>query len=154
MKYQVSLYGGENILLDDSQYSRVLGAWDAGADEFSIGDRRIPRKAISYLGFTKESAEQFRIDESEYERSLPPEEQKKLREKKYEYAMRAVSRKNTETIESGRNSYERRWKSIGAPDVVVAIDKGEDVALPMSAEESENGDVEYWVDDDGIKHFD
>lgn len=153
MKYQVSLYGGENIILDDGQYSRILSAWDAGADEFSIGGRRIPRKAISYLGFTKEAAEQIRIDESQYERSLPPDEQKKLREKKYEYALRAVSRKNTESIESGRNSYERRWKSIGNPDVIAVIGKEDGISLHMSSEESENGDAEYYLDGSGNKMF-
>ena len=153
MKYQISLFGGENILLEDSQYFNILNGWDAGGEEFTVGDQRIPRKAVSYLGFTKEAAEQFRIDESEYERSLPPEEQKKLREMKYEHALRASYKKNNAVIESGRNSYERRWKSIGKPDVTVTIEKEEELALPMSAEESEAGDAEYWVDELGTKHY-
>lgn len=153
MKYQISLYGGENILLEDDQYFHILKGWDNGADEFAVGDRRIPRKAVSYLGFTKESAEQFRIDESEYERNLPLEEQKKLREMKYAYALKAVSKKNSAIIESGRNSFERRWKSIGSPDIVVSIEKEPVRALPMSEEESESGAPEYWINEFGQKMY-
>lgn len=153
MKYQCTTYGSENILLEDEQYFKLLSAWDAGADEFRIGDRRVPRKAIAYLGFTKESAEQFRIEESEYERSLPPSEAKKLREMKYQYALKAVSKKNNAIIESGRTSYERRWKSLGSPDIAVNIEKEPVRSLPMSAEESEAGMSEFYLDEFGQKMY-
>jgi len=153
MKYQISLYGGDNILLEDEQYFKILKGWDAGGEEFAIGDRRVPRKAIAYLGFTKEAAEQFRIEESEYERRLPPTESKKLRAMKYQYALKAVSKKNNAIIESGRTSYERRWKSLGSPDISVNIEKEPVRSLPMSVEESEAGMSEFYLDEFGQKMF-
>lgn len=149
----MSTFGGENILLNDDQYFKILQGWDAGGDEFAVGDRRIPRKAVSYLGFSKEAAEQIRIDESEYERSLPPAEAKKLREMKYQYALKAVSQKNSATIASGRDSYERRWKSIGGKELVVKLEKESTADLPMSDDEEMRGDQMYWVDDLGEKHY-
>lgn len=153
MKYQLSTFGGENILLEDNQYFKILQGWDAGGEEFAVGDRRVPRKAVSYLGFTKEAAEQFRIEESEYERSLPPAEAKKLREQKREFAMRSAQQRNYQVIESGRQSYERRWKSLGAPDIVVEVEKEVLPASSMSAEESERGAAEYYLNEAGERMY-
>lgn len=154
MKYQLSTFGGENILLGDDKYIRILKAWDDGMDEFCIGEQRIPRKAVSFLGFTKEAAEQIRIDESEYERSLPLEEQKRLQETKYKNAIIAASKKNNDVLESGRNSYERRWKSVGKEDVPVIVEERTDDVFPkMTAEEDEGGSAMYWVDKNGQKMY-
>jgi len=147
----MSLYNGESILLEDDQYARVLAGWDAGGEEFSINDRRIPKKAISYLGFTKEAAEEMRIDDQNYKMTLSAEELKLLKEKQYEEACRVGARKEAAMLEGAK---ERVWKSIGnLGSVSVELPERETKAIGMTAEESENGKAEYWVDENGQKMY-
>jgi len=151
MKYQVNLYGNQSILLTDEQYKRILQAWDLGAEEFSINEQRIPRKAISHLGYTPGASEQSRIEESEMMRSLPQDEQKELSEARYLLAHKnATARQNT-MLEATR---ERVWKSLGGKPITIGIEEAKISQLPMSEKESERGDSDFWVDEDGVKHYD
>ncbi len=147
----MSLYNGESILLEDDQYARVLAGWDAGGEEFSINDRRVPRKAISYLGFTKEASEEMRIEEQNYLMTLPDEEAKQLKEKRYRDACQINEKQVRQIMETTKT---RVWKSIsGAEAMKVALPERETQSLEMSAEESERGAAEYWVDENGQKMY-
>lgn len=152
MKYMMSTYGNQKILLSDDQYFRVVQAWDAGAEEFSINDQRIPRKAISYLGFTEGALSEMKNEENAYFRSLPDKDRRELQEAQYKKAREEVEKNRGKSIESGKM---RVWKGLGGKSLTVEINQQESLpATYMSEEESERGDADYWVDDDGIKHYD
>lgn len=150
MKYKIALFGGDAVLLDDTQYQNILRLWDSGMEEFVINGRRISRKAIAMIGFTENAADEMRVEEQNYERTLGPEETEKLREAKYQQARLASSKKNTLMLEGVK---ERVWKGLDRQAITVALPNKERRSLPMSATEDERGDAMYWVDEDGIKHY-
>lgn len=150
MKYQLSTYGGRNIILEEKQYRQIVELYDSGATEFVIGEQRIPRSSISFLGFTADAAEEMRIDESNYIRKLSPEETKRLKEKRYEDACRMGAGREVKSLESAK---ERVWKSISAPEIRVTLPETEQKALGMTSEESEQGKAEYWIDENGQRMY-
>ena len=150
MKYQISLFSGETILLDDEKYHRVLAAWDAGADEFNIEGRRINRKGIASIGYTAGATEKMRIEEQDFIRTLSPEDAKKLSEIRYKEACNVNRSRTSKLLESAK---ERVWKGLGGSTLAVEIKSDEQPALSMSNEESMDGNAEYWVDKDGVKHY-
>lgn len=150
MKYQISLFSGETILLDDEKYKRVVAAWDAGADEFNIEGRRISRKGIASIGYTAGATEKMRIEEQDFIRTLSPEDAKKLSEMRYKEACKLNRSQTTQLMETTK---ERVWKGLGGSTLSVEIKSEEKPALAMSNDESMDGNAEYWVDKDGIKHY-
>jgi hypothetical protein len=110
MKYTVRTYGGESILLSDDQYFRVVQAWDSGAEEFNINDQRIPRKAISYIGYTEGALDEIKNEENAYMMSLTDEERRAIREAQYQKAREQVASGKSKIIDAGK---ERVWKRLG-----------------------------------------
>lgn len=142
-------YGGDTILLSDNQYQAIVEQYDNGATEFLVGSQRIPRSSISFLGFTDGAAETMRVEEQNYTRTLSADETKALKEARYKEACRVGEGARIKMLESAK---ERVWKGIGMADISVKIEE-EEIALPMSAEESENGDAEYYLDENGEKMY-
>lgn len=138
------------MLLSEKQYQAIIEQYDNGATEFVVGSQRIPRSSISFLGFTDGAAESMRVEEQNYIRTLSSVESKALQEARYKEACRVVLRKDTAMLGAAK---ERLWKSLGSPDLVVSIEKEDGISLPMSSEESENGDAEYYLDGSGNKMF-
>lgn len=152
-KYQIKTFGGDSILLTDNQYKFVLEAYDRGDEELVINSQRVPRKAISFLGFTQSASEEQRMEEQEYFRSLSGEEQKQLKEDKFQYALSQARKNKVQKIEAGEKST-KTWLGIGGQVVKVEIEPREIDIKQMSEAEEIRGDKMYWVDEDGIKHFD
>lgn len=150
MIHQLKTYGGDTVLLTEKQYQAIIEQYDNGATEFLVGSQRIPRSSISFLGFTDGAAESMRVEEQNYIRTLSSEESKALQEARYKEACRLGARREISMIDSAK---EKVWKSIGNPDVIAVIGKEDGRSLPMSAEESENGDAEYYLDGSGNKMF-
>ena len=151
MKYQMSLYGGEKILLENDQYSKILMGWDSGAEEFAVGDRRIPRKAVSYLGFTDGATEEMRTEDTQYIMSLPAREAKQLKEQRYRDACQIGAAKAKIMLEGAKG---RVWKSIsGAEAMKIEIPEIERLSQGMTVEESERGSAEYYLSESGEKMY-
>lgn len=150
MIHQLKTYGGDTVLLSEKQYQSIIEQYDNGATEFVVGSHRIPRGSISFLGFTDGAAESMRVEEQNYIRTLSSVESKALQEARYKEACRLGARREISMIDSAK---ERVWKSIGNPDVIAVIGKEDGISLPMSSEESENGDAEYYLDGSGNKMF-
>lgn len=151
MKYQIQTYGGETILLTDEQYRSVVQAYDAKIEELRIGEQRIPRKAISFIGFTPGASEEMRVEEHEYLKTLSSAESKQLQEARFNRAVEAKKDRSTIMIETVK---ERVWKGIGGQRIPVLIEHQEDLSRRMTDEEEQRGDAMYWTDSDGIKHYD
>lgn len=151
MKHQLKTYGGDTILLTDNQYQAIVEQYDRGATEFVVGLQRIPRSSISFLGFADGAAETMRVEEQNYKMTLSPEEAKRLKEKQYEEACRVGARKEAIMLEGAK---ERVWKSVGSLEpVMVELPERETMAIGMTAEESESGKAEYWIDENGQKMY-
>lgn len=150
MKYQLKTFNGDTLLLSDNQYEAIVNLYDQGATEFKIGGQRIPRSSISFIGFTDGATEVMRAEDQNFMRSLPIEEAKKIMEKRFEEARQLANKKELRQLESAK---ERVWKGLGGSTLAVEIKSDEQPALAMSNEESMDGNAEYWVDKDGIKHY-
>lgn len=151
MKYILKTYGNESVLLSDEQYFRVVQAWDSGAEEFAINDQRIPRKAISYIGFTTSAPEEQRIAEQVYYQSLSEADQKVLKEQKFRHALEQKKKIATQTLEAG-NKDTRKWLGVGGQEIKVETLKEQPEALRLTSEQEENGDQAYYLEG-GIKHY-
>ena len=150
MKYQLKTFGGDTLLLSDNQYKAIVNLYDQGATEFKIGDQRIPRSSISFLGFTDGATEAIRAEDQNYMRSLPNEEAKQLREKRFEEARLLASKKETKQLEAAK---ERVWKGLGGQTLAVEIKSETTAALPISNEEEENGEPMYYLNEFGEKQY-
>lgn len=151
MKYKISLFSGESILLEDEKYHRVLAAWDAGAEEFNINGTRVNRKSIATIGYTSEAAEEMRIEDQNYVRTLPDEQAKQLKEKRYHDACYLNTNQVKKIMETTKI---RVWKTVtGAEAMKVEIPETKQTQIAMSNEESERGAAEYWIDANGEKMY-
>ena len=153
MKYQITLFSGEAILLTDEQYAVIRDAWDKGVQEFYVGGQRISRKGIASIGYTSGAILQKKVEETAHFHSLSYEEQKALKDKQFQMAKMAAGKKKVQMIQAGAEEHERVWKSIGGKEIKVLMDERKEVATGMTAEESERGDAEYWVNENGEKMY-
>ncbi|NCD18103.1 MAG: hypothetical protein EOL91_12505 [Actinobacteria bacterium] len=150
MKYIVRTYGNQAILLSELEYQNLVRSYDAGADEFRIGGQIIMRKAISYIGYSDAYVNIQKIEEDNVMMKLPEEEAKMIREKQYELACKNVE------IQRKKDIARIKDRLLSRPNMRVeriAIEEPIQVNR-MISEEEERGDAMYWIDDDGIKHYD
>lgn len=151
MKHQLKTYGGDTILLTDNQFQAIVEQYDNGATEFVVGSQRIPRSSISFLGFADGAAEAMRVEDQNYIRTLSSEQAKQLKDKQYRDACMSNGRQVKQIMETTKT---RVWKTISGGEATrVELPETERRSIGMTAEESERGAAEYYLDENGEKMY-
>ncbi|MFA5990457.1 MAG: hypothetical protein WC803_12750 [Sphingomonas sp.] len=153
--YAIHLFNGDTILLTPGQYANFLALWDKGAEEFTLGVQRINRKSISRIGFHTGSAEMLRVARTENYMLLSPQEQTELKEAEYRIAcLQSAKREAMKLIEAKQMLEESKSEWGG---VVKKIERVREVenkeALPMSSKQEEDGDMMYYLGENGEKCY-
>lgn len=120
---------GDVVTLTESEAKGVMEALRAGEKWVVVQGEMYSSDTIARVGNHEMSAEIKRVAEHDLDRKLEL---------------------------SGRRDLVDSKRMLQEKMSVAGLLKREEetLSLPMSAEESENGDAEYWVDELGVKHYD